>query len=94
MRGLLRDRLFLAWALLVAATAVSATVRTVEGGAGAAGRAAVTAAVLAIAFAKAWVVMFAYMDVRGAPFALRALATTWLAVALGVLLAAYAGLLP
>jgi hypothetical protein len=94
MRALLRDRLFLAWALLVGATALSVTVRTAEGSAGAGGRAAITVAVLAIAFVKAWVVMFTYMEVRGAPFALRALCTAWLAIVLGILLAAYAGVLP
>ncbi|HEX4827111.1 MAG TPA: cytochrome C oxidase subunit IV family protein, partial [Xanthobacteraceae bacterium] len=90
MRAVLRDPLVLVWTLLVGATALSATVRTAEASAGA----AVTVAVLVVAFVKAWVVMFTYMDVRHAPFALRALCTAWLAIVLGILLAAYAGGLP
>jgi hypothetical protein len=88
VRALLRDRLVLVWLLLVGATAVSATVSATEGSAG---RTAAAAAVLAIAFAKAWMVMFNYMEVRGAPVALRILSTAWLAVVLAILIAAYSG---
>ena len=91
MRAVLRDRLFVAWALLVGATLVSSEVGAVAGPAGINLRTAVTATVLTIAFVKAWVVMFTYMDVRGAPLALRALCTAWLAGVLAVLLTAYAG---
>ena len=53
--------------------------------------AVVTAAVLAIAFAKVWMVMLTFMEVRTAPIALKVLATVWLIAVLGVLLAIYAG---
>lgn len=81
---LLRDRLLQAWALLCAVTAVSLIV-------GGGGGAAVGFAVLAIAFAKAWLVMFAFMDLARAPLALRIFACLWLVGALGVLLAVHAG---
>jgi hypothetical protein len=90
MSALLRDRLFRTWLLLVAVTLFSAEV---GGGASWLGSpAVVTAAVLGIAFAKAWMVMFTFMEVRGAPLALRVLATVWLVAALGVLLGIYGGM--
>ena len=73
-----------AWLLLCVVTLVSLVI----GGGGAfAGY-----AVLVIAFAKAALVMFAFMDLRGAPQVLRVLAAVWLAAALGLLLASHAGL--
>jgi hypothetical protein len=93
MPAVLRDRLFVAWALLVGATLVSAAIGAFVPPAGIDRRAAVTAAVLAIAFVKAGVVMFTYMDVRGAPLALRGLCAAWLAIVYAGLLAAYAGVL-
>jgi hypothetical protein len=90
MPAFLRDRLFVTWALLVAVTLFSAEV---GGGASWFGKpAVVTAAVLGIAFAKAWMVMMTFMEVRTAPLALRALATVWLVAALSVLLAVYGGM--
>lgn len=87
--GPLRDRLLLTWLLLVAVTLFSAEI---GGGASWFGKpAVVTAAVLAIAFAKVWMVMFTFMEVRTAPIALKVLATVWLIAVLGVLLAIYAG---
>lgn len=83
MASLTRDRLLLAWALLVAVTLVSVS----AGGS----PFAVTATVLGIALAKAGVVMFAFMEVRGAPLALRLLCTVWLAAVFAALLATYAG---
>ena len=94
MPAVLRDRLFVTWLLLVGATLTSSAIGAFIAPAGIDRRAAVTVAVLAIAFVKAGVVMFTYMDVRGAPWALRVLCTAWLAVVLAVLLAAYAGVLP
>lgn len=94
MTKLLRDRLFIGWILLVAVTLVSVriggpdTVRLIPNAA------ATSIAVLCIAFAKVAVVMFEFMEVRGAPNALRALCTLWLLVVLSVLLIAYLQVLP
>jgi hypothetical protein len=91
MPAFLRHRLVVVWALLVGVTLFSAGV---GGGASWFGTpAAVTAAVLAIAFGKAGVVMFSFMELRTAPLPLRLLALGWLAAALAVLLAIYAGAL-
>ncbi len=84
MSALLRDRLFQAWILLCAVTLLSLVI-------GGASGAAVGVAVLAIAFAKAWLVMFTFMDLARAPLALRVIACVWLACALGTLLAIHAG---
>lgn len=90
MPALLRDRLALAWLVLVAVTLFSTEI---GGGASWFGAPAiVTLAVLCIAFAKVAVVMFAFMELRTAPLMLRLLAAGWLSVVLGVLLASYAGL--
>lgn len=93
MPTLFRDRFFIALILLINVTLFSSAI-------GGAGRlnflgspAASTTAVLGVAFAKMWVVMFNYMEVRNAPIALRLLCTGWLAVVLGGLLAIYAGVL-
>lgn len=80
----LRDALVPAWGLLCAVTLLSLVI---GGGSGA----GVGYAVLGIAFAKAWLVMFAFMDLRHAPRALQVIACVWLAGALGVLLAVHAG---
>lgn len=91
MPAFLRDRFLVVWAFLVAVTLLSSAIGA-PGGLGLIGSpAVVTFAVLAIAFVKVWLVMFNFMDVRRAPFALRALCTGWSAIALGVLLAIYAG---
>lgn len=91
MAKLLRDRLFLAWALLAAVTVLSSLL----GGGGPAGRGlsatAVSVAVLGMAFAKAFVVMFEFMELRHAPRALKLICLLWLALALGALLAALGG---
>ena len=81
-----RDRLLQAWLLLCAVTVLSLVIGGSSG-------AAVSYAVLAIAFAKAALVMWAFMDLRGAPLALRVIACTWLFCALCVLLAVHAGVL-
>ena len=46
-----------------------------------------------LAFAKAGVVMFVFMDLARAPLVLRLVATAWLACVLCALVAIYAGLL-
>ena len=86
MAAVLRDRLFQAWLLLCAVTLLSLVI-------GGSGGAAAGFAVLAIAFAKAWLVMFAFMDVVRAPLALKLFACVWLSGALGLLLAVHAGVL-
>jgi len=94
MARLLRDPLFLAWALLVAVTLLSSRIGGPDPGIALASAAAVTVTVLSIAFAKVAVVMFAFMEVRGAPVALRVLCAVWLVAVLSVLLSLYFGLLP
>lgn len=84
--GLLRDRLLRAWLLLCAVTLLSLVI-------GGSGGAAAGYAVLAIAFAKAALVMFAFMDLARAPLVLKIIAGVWLAGALGLLLAVHAGAL-
>ncbi len=84
LASLLRDRLLLAWLVLCGVTGLSLVI---GGGSGA----AVGFAVLVIAFSKAGLVMFAFMDLARAPFALRWFATLWLCAALGLLLAVHAG---
>ncbi len=76
----------LAWLLLCAVTLVSLAV-------GSSGSAAAGAAVLTFAIAKAAMVMFAFMDLARAPLALRLIAAAWLALVLGLLLAAHSGML-
>ena len=93
MPAFLRDRLIVVWALLVAVTLISAQIGGASGAERIGSARAVTVAVLAIAFAKAWAVMFEFMELRGAPAALRIFATVWLATALGVLLAVHSGML-
>ena len=92
MTGLFRDRLFLVWALLVAVTLLSSQIGGSEGVEWIGSPAAVTITVLSIAFAKVWMVMFTYMDVRAAPLVLRVLVTGWVVAVLGGLLAVYFGL--
>ena len=92
MARFLRDPLFLAWALLVAVTLVSSRIGGPDPVIALASASAVTVIVLSIAFAKVAVVMFAFMEVRGAPLALRLLCTVWLLVVLSVLLSLYFGL--
>jgi hypothetical protein len=91
MPAFLCDRLLVVWVLLVAVTLFSTGIGGGASWFGSAGTVAV--AVLAIAFAKAGTVMFAFMEVARAPIALQLLAVAWLTAALAVLLAAYAGLL-
>lgn len=92
MAKLLRDRLFLAWALLAAVTLLSSGL----GGGGPGGKwlgpLAISAAVLALAFLKAWVVMFEFMELRRAPTALKLICLLWLVLALGALLAILGGI--
>jgi hypothetical protein len=92
MNRLLRDPLLLAWALLVLVTLVSAEIGGPDPAIPLASAAAVTVAVLCIAFAKVAVVIFAFMEVRGAPMLLRLLCAAWLCGVLGTLLALYFGL--
>jgi hypothetical protein len=94
MLRLFRDPLFLAWALLVAVTLLSARIGGPDPGIVLASASAVTVTVLSIGFAKVAVVIFAFMEVRGAPMALRLACAAWLVVVLGVLLAFYFGLVP
>jgi hypothetical protein len=81
-----RDPLLLAWLGLCAATVLSLVIGGSDGVGGG-------SAVLGIAFAKAGVVMFVFMDLARAPLVLRLAATAWLACVLGALVAIYAGLL-
>jgi len=91
MPALLRDRLLFVWVLLIGVTLFSAGI---GGGASWFGtRAIVAVAVLAIAFVKAGMVMFTFMEIGRAPLALRILAAGWLMAALAVLLTAYSGML-
>lgn len=94
MPRFLRDPLFLAWALLVAVTLFSSQIGGPDPGIALDSAATVTTIVLAIAFAKVAVVLFAFMEVRGAPIVLRALCAVWLFGVLGALLALYFGILP
>lgn len=93
MTGLLRERLFIVWLLLIAVTLLSTMIGGAHGFISAANGAAATVAVLVIAFAKIGLVMSHFMDVRGAPIALKLLCAAWLAIVLALLLAAYAGIL-
>lgn len=94
MPRLLRDPLILAWALLVAVTLVSSRIGGPHSVSWIGGAAAVTIAVLCIAYGKVAVVMFAFMEVRGAPLALRVLCAVWLTVVLSGLLGVYFRILP
>ncbi|MDG2005496.1 MAG: cytochrome C oxidase subunit IV family protein [Novosphingobium sp.] len=94
MLRLLRDPLFLAWSLLVAVTLVSSRIGGPNPGIDVGSAAAVTTIVLSIAFAKVAVVIFTFMEVRGAPVVLRVLCSVWLFGVLGALLALYYGILP
>ncbi len=80
MTDVLRSRLGAAWLLLVAATVASAVVGWGQGGGTTAG-----AVVLAITFAKAWIVGREFMEVRTAPAWLRAVFGAWCAVVGGAL---------
>jgi hypothetical protein len=81
----LRDPMLLAWVALCAVTALSLVIGGPSSGV------AAGMAVLAIALAKAGVVMFVFMDLRVAPTPLRLLALAWLALVLGALLTIQAG---
>ncbi len=93
MPKILRDRLVLAWAFLVAVTLISSLIGG-SGGLGlAAGPTAVTLVVLGIAFAKVGLVMHTFMELHHAPLPLRLVCLLWLIAVLAVLLATYAGVL-
>jgi Prokaryotic Cytochrome C oxidase subunit IV len=87
MPDLLQGRLFAAWTALVAVTLISSQL-----GAWLGSTDAITVAVLAIAFAKAALVMFEFMELRAAPPALRGLACIWLVLAFAALLVCHFGL--
>ena len=91
MPAFLRDRLLLVWVLLVSVTLFSAGIGGGASWFGSPGMVAV--AVLAIAFIKAGMVMFTFMEIGRAPIALQLLAAGWLVAALAVLLAIYAGIM-
>ena len=91
MSDLLRERFFVVWVVLIAVTLVSAKIGGASGLAGTSSGAAVTMAVLAIAFVKVAAVMFTYMDVGRAPLALKIVTCAWLAVVLTALIAVYKG---
>lgn len=94
MTDLLRDRLFLVWLLLIAVTLLSAMIGGAHGFASTGHGAEATFAVLGIAFAKVWLVMSHFMDVRGAPRALKIICAVWLLIVLAILIAVYARILP
>lgn len=91
MIPLLRNRLVLLWLALVTATCLSATIGGSAGLAHAGSHAFFTVMILAIAFAKAGIVMHSFMDLRRAPPALAYLAAAWLVVVLVVLIGIYLG---
>jgi hypothetical protein len=93
MGKLFSDRLLRSWALLVVVTLLSALIGGGFGAVRLGGAALVSVLVLGIAFAKAALVMFTFMDLARAPLALRLIAGVWLAGALGVLLAIYFGVI-
>lgn len=93
MTELFRDRLFLVWVLLIAVTLLSSMIGGAHGFAATGHGAVATFAVLAIAFAKIWLVMSNFMDVRGAPRALKLACVAWLLAVLAILLSVYARLL-
>jgi hypothetical protein len=90
----LRDRLFVVWLLLIAVTLLSALIGGAHGFAATGHGAVATFAVLGIAFAKVWLVMSHFMDVRRAPRALKIICAIWLLAVLAILLAVYGKLLP
>lgn len=94
MTDFLRDRLFIAWLLLIAVTLLSAMIGGAHGFAATGHGAVATFAVLGIAFAKVWLVMMQFMEVRGAPRALKIICALWLLAVLAILLAVYAQVLP
>jgi hypothetical protein len=89
----LRDRLFLVWILLIAVTLLSSMIGGAHGFVSTGHGAEATFVVLAIAFAKVWLVMANFMDVRGAPRALKLVCLAWLLIVLAMLLSVYTGLL-
>jgi hypothetical protein len=91
MPAFLRDRLLLVWVFLVSVTLFSAEIGGGASWFGSPGMVAV--AVLAIAFIKAGMVMFTFMEIGRAPIALRLVSAGWLMAALAVLLAIYARIL-
>lgn len=94
MTSFLRDRLAVVWLLLIIVTLLSAMIGGAHGFAATGHGAEATFAVLGIAFAKVWLVMAHFMDVRGAPQALKLICAAWLIAVLTILLAVYAKLLP
>ncbi len=94
MTDLLKDRLVIIWIMLSLVTLLSSMIGGAHGFASTGHGAEATIAVLAIAFGKVWLVMSNFMDVRGAPLALRLVCGGWLAIVLALLLSAYAGILP
>ena len=84
----LRSRLTIVWAVLVAVTLASwLTAR--DGGSAHQLNVAVTVVVLAIAAAKAFLVIWHFMEVRDAPAWLRATMTGWLTGLFALLLGFY-----
>lgn len=73
MIGKAERRLLFWWMMMVTATLISVETRSPSGHAG---RAAAVAALI-IAFAKAWVVIWHFMDVRLAPMAMKAALGVW-----------------
>jgi hypothetical protein len=94
MTDFLRDRLSIAWLLLIAVTLLSAMIGGAHGFAATGHSAEATFAVLGIAFAKVWLVMSNFMDVRRAPRPLKVICAIWLLAVLTILLAVYQKLLP
>ncbi len=80
----LRDPLLLAWLALCAVTVLSLVI-------GGSGSSSAGAAVLGIAFVKAAVVMFVFMDLAKSPLFLRLLASIWLVAVPGALVAIHSG---
>jgi hypothetical protein len=77
-------RLVATWALLAAATTVSWYL-----GDGHGSRRVISAVVLAVAFAKVYVVAREFMELRGAPALLHGLFATWCAVVCALLISLY-----
>jgi hypothetical protein len=91
MAAFLRDRLVVVWLALLAVTLLSSMIGGADGLVRSGGGVLATVTVLAIAFGKVAAVMFTYMDVRGAPLALKLLCALWLIIVLTVLVSVYLG---
>jgi caa(3)-type oxidase subunit IV len=87
VQRLLRTPVTLVWALLMAATALSMWVAIEHG---IVSRAAATTVVMSIALVKAWLVGMYFMELRHAPWPLRAAFHAWCVICGAAVLGIYA----